>query len=203
MKFIDTLKNSLFSNNLNLINPSYRFAPIFYKRFFIDLILRLFIFVPFCISYLFTIKRGTFDDFLITLQQNNQNGFGYLLVMFYVYIALIAVISMVASIFGSAIKLKFKLNPDTSNEYSQNYSQAVINSWKNLWYLTFETLAILVLSFFLMSFAPSAKGVVMNFTAMMFIKSLVITATSALSLSVLISLPFLRKKEITQETKIA
>lgn len=203
MKITQIFKNYLFSNNLNLINPAYRFSPIFFKRFMIDLLLRLFIFVPFCIGYLFTIKHGTFDEILITLQQNNQNGYGYLLAMLYVYLALIFLISFFSSIVGSVIKLKFKQNPEVSNEYSQNYFQAVMNSWKNLWYLTFETLIILILSFLLMSFAPSAKGAVMNFTAMMFIKSLLITASSAFSLSVFVSLPFLRKKDSHQEAQIA
>ncbi len=197
MKFIETLKNYLFSSNLNLINPYYRFAPVFYKRFILDVILRLFIFIPYCIAYLFTIKQGLFNETITTLQENNQNGYGYLLVTFYIYVSLVFSVSLIASLIGSVLKLKLKLNSD-NNEYSKNYSQAILNSWKNLWYLTFETLVILILSFVFMSFAPSAKGVAMNFTAMMFIKSIVITASSSLSLAVLVSLPFLRKKEIPQ-----
>jgi len=197
MKIIEILKNYLFSSNLNLINPSYRFASVFYKRFTLDVFLRLFIFIPYCIAYLFTINQGLFNETITTLKENNQNGYGYLLVTFYIYISLVFSVSLFVSLFGSILKLKLKFNSD-NNEYSKNYSQAVLNSWKNFWYLTFETFAILLLSYFLLSLAPSAKGASINFTAIMFIKTIIITAISSLSLSVFVSLPFLRKKEISQ-----
>lgn len=198
MRFFQILKNYLFSSNNNILNPSYRFSPIFYKRFFTDFILRVFTFTPFILALFYLMFNGYFKEFADVMLQSGQNLYGYLLVIFiYIPIFLFFITSLLVSILGIALKRTvFTPNNEELTQLPHKYNKAFITSWKNLWYLNVETFLVLLFTKFVLemyverSFSISFMVVVQA--------SLVTLATSGI-LASLISLPWLSKKNQAKE----
>lgn len=194
MNFITILKNYLFSNNLSLTNPSYRFSSIFYKRFTIDFLLRMFIFLPFGIFLAILVKNGYFKEIADTMLQSGQNVYGYLVVIFvYVPIVLFFISSLISSLIGSILK-RTVFTPDFDEQpiLPQNYLEAFLSSWKNLWYLTVETFVILFMSKIIIEWVFMN---IMNVSFMSILKALFITVVTSAILALLVSLPWISSKK--------
>lgn len=195
MNFFKTFKNYLFSSNWNLINPSYRFSVVFYKRFIIDFLLRVLTFLPFMIFFAFMVHNGYFKDTAETMLKSGQNLYGYLLVIFvYVPAFLFFVSSFLVSLLGSILKRTIFAPDFEKDEVSVlpvSYSQAFINSWKNLWYMTLETFALIFLSKIIIELY------VVNTISISFIeliKAALVTVVTSAILSAILSLPFVKSK---------
>lgn len=201
MQFLQTLKNYLFSSNFNIVSPTARFSPIFYKRFLVDFVLRLFIFLPFSIFFAFLVQNGYFKEMAETMIEANQNVYGYLLVMFiYIPIALFFITSLLVSLVGSILKRNvFKLNSTEDTILPTSYTDAFLNSWKNLWYITIETLVLL----FVAKFSIELIAIhTITFDLLPLVKSILITVGTSAILASLISLPWLfSSKKINSEPK--
>lgn len=201
MQFLQILKNYLFSSNFNLVSPTSRFSPIFYKRFCIDFLLRIFIFLPFSIFFAFLVHNGYFKELADTMIEANQNAYGYLLVIFiYIPIALFLITSFIVSIIGSVLKKTlFELQTSEDIIFPKNYIEAFLMSWKNLWYITIETLAILFIAKFVIELIVIQT---ITFSLLAIIKSILITVATSSILASLVSLPWLfSSKKITSESK--
>jgi hypothetical protein len=196
MNFIQIFKNYLFSSNFNLINPSYRFSPIFYKRFFIDLFLRLLIFLPFIIFVLFIINNGYFKEHAEIMFQFGQNLYGYLIVIFfYIPVFLLFVASLIVSLFGSILKRTVFISVVDTEENSliaQTYQKAFLNSWKNLWYITLETFVLIFLSKIIIEIYAVNT---ISFSLFTFLKTVLFTMITSAIIASLISLPFIKFKK--------
>lgn len=200
MTFFQILKNYLFSNNFNLVNPSNRFSSIFYKRFIVDFLLRIFTFLPFSIFFLVLIKNGYFKELADTMLQSGQNVYGYLIVIFiYIPIALFFFVSLITSTLGSVLKITLlKLSHKENNEkteinhFSNNYAQAFLSSWKNLWYLTLETFTIL---FIIKIIIELISAHTFTFDFMLVLKAVLVSVATSGILSLFTSLPWLYSKK--------
>lgn len=202
MNFIQTLKNYLFSSNWNLINPSYRFSSIFYKRFTIDFLLRLFTFLPFSFFFAFMVHNGYFKEIADTMLQSGQNFYGYLVVIFvYIPVFLFFVASLIVSLIGSILK-RTVFTPDfEEGEFSitpTNYLQAFVNAWKNLWYLTVETFALIFLSKIIIELYVINT---ISFSVMILVKAALVTVGTSAILASVLSLPWLKSKKNTPTDK--
>lgn len=196
MNFVQIFKNYLFSSNWNLINPSYRFAPVFYKRLIIDFLLRLFIFLPFSIFFVYLVQNGYFKEVVDTMLQAGQNAYGYLLVIFvYIPVALFLIYSLIASLLGSILKRNIFIMDNQPEEISvlpENYTEAFLSAWKNLWYFTIETFVILFITKFIIELIAIHT---VTFAIMPVLKSLLITVATSAVLALVISLPWLFSKK--------
>ena len=201
MNFIHVLKNYLFSSNWNLINPSYRFSPVFYQRFISDFLLRLYIFLPFIITTAIMIHNGYFSETAETMIQSGQNLYGYLLVIFvYIPIFLFFLSSLIASIIGSILKRNiFALEEEESKEtpiLPNNYKEAFLSAWKNLWYLTLETFVLIFIGKIIIEMI-AINTIALDLFGIL--KAVLITVVTSGVLAAIVSLPWLKKKKSTPE----
>lgn len=197
MNFIQVLKNYLFSNNWNLINPSYRFSPVFYQRFFADFLLRLYIFLPFTITTAIMIHNGYFQDTADTMIKSNQNIYGYLLVIFlYIPIFLFFLASLISSVVGSVLKrtiFKSEVEDGEISKLATNYKEAFLTSWKNLWYLTLETFVLIFIGKIIVEMI-AISGITLDLFGIL--KAVVVTIGTSGVLAAIVSLPFLKSKKV-------
>lgn len=202
MNFIQTFKNYLFSSNWNLINPSYRFSSIFYKRFTIDFLLRVLTFLPFTIFFAVMIHNGYFQDTAETMLQSGQNLYGYLVVIFvYIPVFLFFVASLIVSLIGTVLK-RTVFTPDFEKDEISitptNYLQAFVNSWKNLWYLTIETFILIFLSKIVIELYVVNT---ISFSLISLVKAALVTVGTSAILAAILSLPWLSAKKNTPKDK--
>lgn len=201
MHLFQILKNYLFSSNNNILNPSYRFSPIFYKRFFSDFLLRVLTFTPFMLALFYLMFNGYFKEFADVMLQSGQNLYGYLLVIFvYIPVFLFFITSLLVSILGMVLK-RTVFTPDNEEltNMPYNYAKAFINSWKNLWYLNIETFLVLLFTkFALEMYVEQTFSISFMVVAQ---ASLVTLATSGL-LASLVSLPWLSKKKQLEQDNV-
>lgn len=202
MNFIQTFKNYLFSSNWNLINPTYRFSSIFYKRFTIDFLLRVFTFLPFTIFFAFMIHNGYFQDTADTMLQSGQNLYGYLVVIFvYIPIFLFFIASLIVSLIGSILKRTIFTPDFEDGEFSvtpKNYLQAFMNAWKNLWYLTVETFILIFFSKIIIELYVVNS---ISFSLLSLVKAVLVTVGTSAILASVLSLPWLKSKKNTTKDK--
>lgn len=207
MRFFQILKNYLFSSNDNILNPSYRFSPIFYKRFLLDFILRVFTFTPFILALFYLMFKGYFKEFADVMLQSGQNLYGYLLVIFiYIPIFLFLITSFLVSLLGIVLKRTvFVPDQEQITFIPTTYLKAFINSWKNLWYLNVETFLVLLFTKFVLEMYVERT---FSISFMVVVQASLITLATSGLLSSIISLPWLLKKkqhtdEVDNNTVIA
>lgn len=194
MRFFQILKNYLFSSNDNILNPSYRFSPIFYKRFFIDFLIRVLTFIPFILALFYLMYNGYFKDFADVMLQSGQNLYGYLLVILvYIPIFLFFITSFLISILGIVLKRTvFTPEPEETTVMPTTYVKAFVNSWKNLWYVNIETFVVLLLTKLILEMYVERT---ISISPLVLVQVCLITLVTSGLLSSIISLPWVFKKE--------
>lgn len=197
MNFIQTFKNYIFSINCNLINPNYRFSSVFYKRMIIDFLLRIFVFLPFALFLFVMIQNGYFKETSDIMLQSGQNLYGYLMVIFIYFPILIFISSsFLFSVVGSILKRTIFKSENEISILPKNYTQAFLNSWKNLYYITVETFIIIFIGKIVIEIVAVQS---VDFSLLLVLKALLITIGTSGLLALICSLPWLKKQKSTQD----
>ena len=201
MTLLTILKNMIFSNNLNLRSLNYRLSPIFYKRIFLDFILRLFIFLPFLFgAYFYLDNSGFLSNVNKTMLDNNQKLSGYMFVILLIVFTIILTVSLLYSLIGSLLKFTvLNYDDDTNDEPNDKveilsdiptlFGLKFLSVLKNLWFVSFETVIIISLFYLSITYYVT-HSIDFSLLAKYIFRSFFVTGISSSLLALLLSLPY-------------